>query len=91
MYLPGCGTLVLSKRTFTAALPATGTVPVTGGPTTQLTHLQTTGLFASISPDKKYIACYSGSGLFVMQPDATGLTMLVDGAGGAASSISWVP
>ena len=67
------------------------TVPVTGGSTTQLTHLQTTGLFASFSPDNKYVACYSGFGLFVMQPDGTGLTMLVDGAGGATSSISWVP
>jgi Tol biopolymer transport system component len=67
------------------------TVPVQGGTTTQLTHLQTTSLYASISPDKKYIACYSGAGLFLMQPDGTGVTMLVNGAGNAPSSVSWIP
>jgi hypothetical protein len=56
-----------------------------------LTHLQATALFASISPDKKYIACYSGAGMFVMQPDGTGETMLINNLGGAPSSVSWIP
>jgi Tol biopolymer transport system component len=66
-------------------------VPLTGGTPIQLTHLQTTGLFASLSPDKKYLACISGSGLFVMNPDGTGLTMLVNNAGGIPGTISWIP
>ena len=67
------------------------TVPMTGGTPTQLTHIQTTGLFASISADKKYIACISGMGLFVMNPDGTGLTTLVNNSGGVPGTITWIP
>jgi Tol biopolymer transport system component len=66
-------------------------VPVHGGPATQITRLQTTGLFASISPDKRYVASNSTSGIFVMQPDGTGLTSLVNDSGGMSSTISWLP
>lgn len=65
--------------------------PLSGGAVTQLTHLQTTALFASISPDKKYIASYSGSGLFLMKPDGTGVRMLLDDVGGIPSSLNWIP
>ena len=67
------------------------TVPLVGGVPTQITHLQTTGLFASVSPDKKYIACNSGIGLFVMNPDGTGLTLLVNDSGGVPGTVTWIP
>jgi Tol biopolymer transport system component len=66
-------------------------VPFPGGMVTQLTHLQAAGLFASISPDKKYIASYSANGLFVMNPDGTGLTMLIPDMGGIIGTVDWVP
>jgi Tol biopolymer transport system component len=65
--------------------------PVGGGTVMQLTHLQTTGLFASISPDKKHIASYSGYGLFLMDSDGSGLRMLVQDMGGIPSSLNWIP
>ena len=65
-------------------------VPLKGGNPVQITHLQTTSLFASLSPDKKYIASYSGNGIFVMNPDGTGLTMLVGDLGGMPGTVSWI-
>ena len=53
--------------------------------------IRTTGLFASISPDKRFIASYSGNGLFVMNPDGTNSTVLIPDMGGIAGSVSWVP
>ena len=66
-------------------------VPVDGGDVTQLTHLQTTALFASVLPDQKHIASYSGGGLFVMNLDGTGLRMLDNDIGGIPSSLHWMP
>ena len=66
-------------------------VPLTGGAVTRLTTIQATTLFASISPDKKYIASYSGSGLFVMKPDGTNLTILIPDMGGVPGMVSWLP
>jgi len=66
-------------------------VPLSGGAATQVTHIQATGLFASVSPDKKHIASYSGSGLFVMNQDGTGLTMLISDLGGMPGTVNWIP
>ena len=66
-------------------------VPAEGGLPTQLTHLQTPGLYASGSPDGRYVASTSAMGLFVMNPDGTGLTMLVNDLGGISGSVSWIP
>jgi Tol biopolymer transport system component len=66
-------------------------VPIGGGTPTQLTHIAAVGLYASLSPDKKYIASYSGSGLFVMKPDGTGLTVLINDMGGLAGTVDWIP
>ena len=66
-------------------------VPLTGGAVTQLTHIRAPGLFASISPDKKYIVSYSTNGLFVMSPDGTGLTMLIPDMGGVYGTVDWIP
>ncbi|HET6823219.1 MAG TPA: hypothetical protein VFH34_11255, partial [Anaerolineales bacterium] len=41
------------------------TVSVDGGEMTQLTNIQSRGLFGSLSPDKQYLASYSLDGIFV--------------------------
>lgn len=66
-------------------------VPLIGGTPAQVTHIQAVGLFGSISPDKQYIASYSGGGIFVMKPDGTGLTMLTTDVGGQPGTVSWIP
>ena len=53
-------------------------VPVGGGTPTQLTHVYAFALFAALSPDGRYIASYSSDGIFVMKPDGTALTSIVD-------------
>lgn len=65
--------------------------PIGGGTPTQLTHIAAVGLYASLSPDKKYIASYSGTGVFVMNMDGTGSTTLVGDVGGLAGTVSWLP
>jgi Tol biopolymer transport system component len=66
-------------------------VPLAGGSPTQLTHIQASGLFASLSPDGRFFACYTADKLFVMNPDASGLRLLLDNLGGISGSVSWVP
>ena len=66
-------------------------MPVGGGVPTQLTHIQAPGLYASISPDNQHIASFSGNGVFVMKPDGTGLTMIVNDVGGIAGTVNWIP
>lgn len=66
-------------------------VPLTGGNVTRLTSIGATGLFASISPDKRFIASYSGNGLFVMNPDGTNLTLLIPDMGGIPGTVNWIP
>ena len=65
-------------------------VPVEGGAPTRLTHLQTIRLFASISPDKKYIASLSGDGIFVMDEQGSNLRQLLIDPG-VSGTVSWVP
>lgn len=66
-------------------------VPVAGGPAKQLTNLQYAGLFASNAPDGKHIVSFSTSGIFVMNPDASGVTMIFPDLGGAYGTVSWLP
>lgn len=66
-------------------------VPLGGGAVTQLTQIQAASLYASISPDKRYIASYSGDGVFVMNPDGTNLTMLMSNIGGNPGTVNWIP
>ena len=64
-------------------------VPTAGGAVTRLTQIQAINLFASISPDGKYIASTSGGGIFVMNPDGSNLTLLIqDSLGG---TVNWIP
>jgi Tol biopolymer transport system component len=65
--------------------------PVAGGTPTQLTQLGAVGLYASISPDGQYLASYSGQGIFVMKPDGTDLTYLLEDVGGQPGTVSWLP
>jgi Tol biopolymer transport system component len=66
-------------------------VPLAGGEPQRLTHVYSPGLFASLSPDSKYIASYSASGIFVMDPDGGNLTQIVDYTGGILGTVSWIP
>src|SRR5258706_2404262 len=66
-------------------------VPVGGGIPTQLTRIHSISLFASVSPDKKHIVSYSGYGLFVMNPDGTASTMLVNDLGGIPDTGNLIP
>jgi Tol biopolymer transport system component len=75
-----------------AAIPSDWwVVPVTGGTATRLTHLFAFALFASLSPDRRYIASFSSDSIFVMKPDGTNLTQLVDALGGIPGTVSWIP
>ena len=65
-------------------------VPIAGGKPTQLTHIQTINLFASISPDKKHVVSVSGDGLFVMDLDGSNLTRLISDPG-VHGTVSWIP
>ena len=66
-------------------------VSVNGGGITQLTNIQTTNLFASFSPDGEHIASHSTSGIFVMKPDGSELTMLVPNPQAVPGTVSWIP
>jgi Tol biopolymer transport system component len=66
-------------------------VPIAGGSPKRLTHLQSLALFASFSPDKKHIASYSADGVFIMNPDGSGVTQIVNYTGGITGAISWIP
>lgn len=66
-------------------------VPVTGGEITQLTNIQTTNLFASFAPDGKHIASHSTSGIFVMKPDGSELTMLIPNPQAVPGTVAWIP
>lgn len=66
-------------------------VPITGGRPNQLTNLQTYSLYGMFSPDKKHIASYSLNGIFVMNPDGTEVTMVVQDVGGIPGTVDWIP
>ncbi|HEX2697751.1 MAG TPA: hypothetical protein VHM28_08575 [Anaerolineales bacterium] len=66
-------------------------VPLAGGTPKRLTQVQSLALYATFSPDKKYIASYSADGIFVMNPDGSGVTQIVNYTGGITGAISWIP
>jgi Tol biopolymer transport system component len=67
------------------------TVPVSGGAPTRLTHVYSPGLFASLSPDSKFIASYSASGIFVMNLQGGELTQIMNYTGGIPGAVNWIP
>jgi len=66
-------------------------VPCAGGVPTQLTHIEAPSLYASLSPDGQLLASFSGNGVFVMGPDGSGLTMIVNDVGGIPGTVNWIP
>ena len=66
-------------------------VPLAGGEPVQLTNIQAASLFGSFSPDKKYIAVYSADGIFMMKPDGSELTSIIDDVGQISGTVSWIP
>jgi Tol biopolymer transport system component len=66
-------------------------VPIAGGALTRLTHIQSLGLFASLSPDDQHLASFSSDGIFVMNPDGSELTSIFRNLGGISGTVSWIP
>jgi Tol biopolymer transport system component len=66
-------------------------VPLSGGKPNRLTRVRSLGLFGCFSPDNKYVVSYSSDGIFVMRPDGTGVTMLINDVGGTSGTVSWIP
>ena len=66
-------------------------VPVGGGEITQLTNIRHLGLYASFSPDNRYVASYSKDNIFVMKPDGSELTVLISELHGSTGTLSWIP
>ena len=62
-------------------------MPLTGGTPKQLTPIQSPILFVSVSADGKYIASYSGNGIFDMKPDGTGATIIILDSGEKAGMV----
>ncbi len=66
-------------------------VPVGGGEITQLTNIRHMGLYASFSPDNRYVASSSKDNIFVMKPDGSELTVLIPELHGSTGTLSWIP
>jgi len=66
-------------------------VPLAGGEPNQLTNIHALALFGNFSLDKKHIAIFSADGIFVMTPDGSGLTVLIDDVGQIFGTVSWIP
>jgi Tol biopolymer transport system component len=66
-------------------------VAASGGKAIQLTHVQSLALFGTFSPDRKYIASCSLDGIFVMKPDGSEVSMVVNDTGGISGTVSWIP
>jgi Tol biopolymer transport system component len=66
-------------------------IPMTGGEMTQLTNIQSMGLFGSRSPDGQYLASYSLNGIFVMKTDGTQLTQLLPNPQSVPGTVCWIP
>jgi Tol biopolymer transport system component len=63
-------------------------VPAGGGEPKHLTHVSDIGLSPDFSPDGRHIAYMSQSGLYVMNPDGSGLVRISDL--GALGSLEWI-
>ena len=66
-------------------------VPLAGGEPNRLTNIQALALFGNFSPDKKHIAVFNADGIFVMTPDGSGLTSVIDDVGQIYGTVSWIP
>jgi Tol biopolymer transport system component len=66
-------------------------VPVTGGDPIRLTDIRSLSLFGNFSPDKKHVVIYSTNGIFVMNPDGSELTVLVNDVGQIPGTVNSIP
>jgi Tol biopolymer transport system component len=66
-------------------------VPTSGGTLSRLTNIQASGLYASLSPDKKHIVSFSSAGIFVMNLDGSELTTLIPNLDGFTGTVQWIP
>jgi Tol biopolymer transport system component len=66
-------------------------ISVNGGEVTQLTNIQSRGLFGSLSPDNQFLASYSLDGIFLMKTDGTQLTQLIPNPQSVPGTVSWIP
>jgi Tol biopolymer transport system component len=66
-------------------------VPLAGGTPKRLTHIQSLNLFARFSPDRKHIASYCADGIFIMNPDGSGVTQVIQYTGGQPGTVNWIP
>jgi Tol biopolymer transport system component len=64
-------------------------VPVAGGPPERLTKLYSTGLNGAFAPDGKHIAFIDLTGVFVMNPDGTQISQLLNII--ATGTLAWLP
>lgn len=64
-------------------------VPVQGGPPERLTDLSQSGLFGAFAPDGRHFAFLSSTGLYVMDPDGSNVTALLNTW--ASGSLDWIP
>ena len=81
---------------FTHALDGTipsdwWSIPMTGGVPKQLTHIAALSLYGSYAPDNQHIASSSTSGIFVMNPDGTAVTVVVPDIGNVPGTVNWMP
>lgn len=65
-------------------------IPLAGGPAEQVTDLQDQGMFGTFSPDGNTIAFITATGLYVMNPDGSGLVKVIEGAS-LYGNVEWVP
>ncbi|MCB9135373.1 MAG: PD40 domain-containing protein [Anaerolineales bacterium] len=65
-------------------------VSLVDGSAQQITDLKAQGMFGDFSPDGTQIAFITSSGLYVMQPDGSGLVQLLE-ASTLYGNIEWVP
>ncbi len=63
-------------------------IPTSGGDFERLTTIDETGIFGDFSPDGQYIAFATFNGLYLMNPDGSGLEKILDV--GASTSLSWI-
>ena len=61
-----------------------------GGPAEQVTDLQDQGMFGTFSPDGNTVAFITATGLYVMNPDGSGLVKVIEGAS-LYGNVEWMP
>ena len=64
-------------------------VDLATGKIKSLTHISDTGLYGDFSPDGQHIAFVAATGLYLMNPDGSNLTQIMNF--GPEGTVSWIP